>query len=231
MPSGPWEYGRTIKTSASGEWSVNFSMLGQDGEPTVDIVLGMNGGITEYDVDGDNVGYGWHVPNPRITAYLSENRIDTIGWPLDAALDLTITNGGGVPYQETQTPSPWQWDQSVGYANFELGPNFTLAPGQVVTISNGLLIKTLTVIDLYVDAFDPVAKTVSGYSNAESTVRVSVWDEIGSVMEVTPENDGRWVANFNPPPDTFLPWTQGDVTSWDDDGDATSYRINMGKIN
>jgi hypothetical protein len=168
-------------------------------------------------------------PSPWVNAYLSENRIDTIGWPLGVNIFLTII-GGGETYSTVQTPTPWYWDNSVGYANFELGPSFTLKPGQVVTISNGPLTKTLTVMDLYVDLFDPLVRTIAGHSDVNAWVRVNVWTANVGYKDDQADATGSWQVEFDSTK-PFFPWTNGDVTTWDSDGDATVYHFNMGSIN
>ena len=52
----------------------------------------------------------------------------------------------------------------------------------------------------------------------------------GGELLVTPDAFGHWQASYSDYPDPFLPWNNGDVTSWDGDEDATIYRINMGTV-
>jgi len=168
--------------------------------------------------------------SPRINAYLSENRIDTFYWPLGLALNLMVTRLDGITYSASLTPAPWQEDLTVGYANFGLGPDFILEPGQLIEITNGIDTETLIVTDLYVTSFDPIAKIVSGYNAPQAWMEVNIWTENGGMQNVSSDLDGFWQVSYDQASGPFMPWTIGDVTSWDADGDATVARINFGSI-
>jgi hypothetical protein len=214
---------RFATSDENGDWSMS-----PDPEGFV-LAPGVFGWAAEGDEDGDMTRMDWHVPNPWITAHLNEDRVDTTGWELGMDVELTISQDGQLDYQTQQSPSPWQWDDSVGYANFDLGPDFILEPGQVVTISNGIVRKSLTVMDLYVETYDPIGKSVIGHSDAGVYVDVNVWAD-GGWQQVTADGSGLWEAKYDTSSGAFSPNTQGDVTAWDEDGDATMYYFNTGNI-
>jgi len=167
--------------------------------------------------------------SPLITAHLSENRIETSQWPSDASLQLTIM-GGEKPYYASKMPIPYQWDNSIGSANFELGPDFTLAPGQIITVSNGLLTKTLTVMNLYVTSFDFAAKTINGQSSPFTQLGVNIWADGGGYQNVQADENGLWQASYDLSTGPFFPFTHGNVSSLDEDGDINIHLINIGNI-
>ncbi len=165
--------------------------------------------------------------NPTINAFLSENRVDTYGWPLNTTLTLAIN---GTTFPTSPTTVSCSWDISCGYANFDLGSDFTLAPGQNISITDGSTTETLTIMDLYVDLYDPINKTVHGYADPGVKVGVNVWIDNGYQDVWADDTTGSWQASYVTSSGPFLPWTGGDVTTWDEDGDVTVYRINNGNI-
>jgi hypothetical protein len=211
-----------ITVKENGTWIADFSEI-------IDLVSGTWVDSKETDVDGDSTMYGRTGPKPLITAYLSENRIDTNGWELGVPLDITISVDGESKYLTTLTPAPWEWDHSVGYGNLVLGPDFVLESGMLVTISNSDITRSLTVNDLYVTAYDPKEKTVAGHVNPDTLVRVSIWDENGGEQWTTSTN-GEWAVGFDPDKPAFMPWADGDVTAWDEFGNETKSQINVGSI-
>ena len=154
---------------------------------------------------GEGVHHAIAQENPIINSYLSENRIDSWGWISTDTLNLTINYGGAVVHTDSQTPSPWIWEPTVGYANFVLGPGFILKPGQVITISNGTETKSTIVMDLYVDFYDPIAKIVTGYSESNTSVKVNMWFNGGELL-VTPDAFGHWQASYST---TLIPFYRG----------------------
>ena len=222
-----------VPDNATG--NARCTIAGEDGtwhitpeEGGFEFAPGVYGWVGEFDNDGDITRMNWSIPNPTVRALLSENRIETYGWPLDKNLELTIVDGPQ-KYTTSLVTTPCSWDSSCGYASFELGPDFTLAPDQLITVSDGNITKTLNVMDLYVETYDPTLKTVSGHSDQGSNVQVNMWIDGGS-REVITDLSGNWQAVYDTFTDPFLPWYQGDATVSDDDGDSTVYRINYGNI-
>ncbi len=218
---GSW---RNVKTGPDGSWSIDYTQT----DPVEDINPGMNGGIQLYDDDGDQTGYGWSVPNPWINVHLSENMVESAGWMVGESLEMTIT---GTETTYTAVTTPCSWDAFCGTARFELGPSFTLEVGQVVTVTNGDITKSMTVMDLYIDVYDPLAKTVAGHGDPGVRVSVDIWSPDGGHLETKADDSGSWLVTFDGPSESFSPFTDGTATGWDKDGNTTVFRINMGNIN
>jgi hypothetical protein len=166
-------------------------------------------------------------PTPSIKVYLLENWVSAGFWPLDTLLTLTITDGGE-PYTALGTTIPDSWG-TAGFT-FKLGSAFVLQPGQTVTVTDGTTTKVLTVMDLYVDSYNPTEKTIAGHSDPNVIVRVDMWVGSGIYQEVKADGTGSWQVTFDASIDPFSPFTGGTASSLDEDGDITQYQINMGRI-
>ena len=76
-----------------------------------------------------------------------------------------------------------------------------IVPGTVLTVTDGIYTKTLTVAPLTVTAVDPDTDTVSGVADPGSEVHVGhVCDENGCAFRrVTADATGNWLADFSIP--------------------------------
>lgn len=165
-------------------------------------------------------------PTPSITAYLLENRVQAGFFPPNAMLTLEIT-GNDTVYTDYGVAVLDQW--GYGQFTFVLGSAFSLQPGQTVTVTDGTTTKDLTVMDLYVDSYDPVQKTIAGYSKPGSLVQVNIWEQGGLFQAASPDGTtGRWQVAFGASYAPFSPFTSGSASSTDEDGDITQFQINMG---
>jgi hypothetical protein len=215
---------RHVTADGNGNWVADFSVFGDDPDEqnTFDILPGTWVDSQQVDEDSDATMYGMTVPNPSIYAHLNENRVDIFEFPAEDSVEMMIK---GTDVYTTMTGVT----DLNGYANFDLGWSFTLEPGQVITVTNDTITKTLTVMDLYVDSFDPMANTVSGHSDPNVELAVNVWIDNGG-QSVQADASGSWTAAYDTSLGPWFPTTRGDVTSWDGDGDATVYFFNTGMI-
>ena len=135
------------------------------------------------------------------SARFPENEVHGYQFPLGASVTLTIDdpqNGVGVDYTDTQTVGVADWDSNQTWVRFALDA-FTLEPGQLVSMTDGITTKTHTVTDLTVTTIDPVADTIAGTAEPGSQV------EIGWICEenkcafrrVITNGSGHWLADFS----------------------------------
>jgi hypothetical protein len=195
----------SVASDGSGKWTADFSSQ-------IDLNYLSDGGSRQVDSDGDSTGVWW--ATPRIQVAPDDNWVQSwMPWTPGTTITLTIKDGVDVVYTDSQTTD------AEGRFNFNLwNGNFNLQYGQVVTVSDGTITKTHTVMPLYVDKVDLAADTVSG--RAESNKSVEVWVNGGDWKAVTPEGSGSWIADFSGTSD--LTWqTDGGSRQWDEDGDAT----------
>ncbi len=166
--------------------------------------------------------------NPWINVHLLENGVDSHGWPDNSTLTLTI-DGGIDPYTIQPPVIEDPWGNTYGFS-VKLGTAFGLNPGQIVSVSNGITTQTMTVMDLYVDSYNPTEKTIAGHSDPNVVVRVDMWVGSGISQEVTADETGSWEVQFDASVDPFSPFIGGTAASSDEDGDVTQYQINMGRM-
>ena len=96
--------------------------------------------------------------------------------------------------EATVGPAPWDPNDIMAYFNFwEL---YDLKPGDVVSLSDGLIDRTYTVEDLAVTSVDMEVDTISG--TAEVGAVVHVWPHAFPEYELQPTTgeDGTWQADF-----------------------------------
>ena len=222
---------RSVQADAAGDWSIDYKVPDTNSPaPAEDIVIGMRVGIHESDPDGDFSSYPWTVPDPKINVHLTENRVETNGWPVGVPLALKISGGGGPDYTANLTTIRDALGR-FGYANFLLDPAFRLVPGQTVTVKSADLTKTMTPMDLYVTAFDSRAKTITGRGPVGARVVVGIWVGSGDHLEVLVDSSGVWQADFSDFATQYMPYNDGIAWSLDGNGNTTSFHYNLWKIN
>ncbi|MGD8998366.1 MAG: hypothetical protein PVH80_09670, partial [Anaerolineae bacterium] len=110
-------------------------------------------------------------------------------WTPGATISLTIEDGSGVVYADSQTAD------GDGNFHFDLWDVFDLQRGHVVTVSDGTTTKTHTAFDLFVDGINVAADTVSG--RADAGTEVEVWVHGNGGLTVTADGSGNWTADFS----------------------------------
>lgn len=195
--------GFQIQADGSGYWLADFAGI-------TDLDYASSGGAQQADAEGDSTFVGWS--SPRFQVAPDDNWVQADGrWTPGATISLTVEDGSGVVYADTQVADEHGW------FNFDLWP-FDLERGHLVTVSDGITTKTHTVIDLYVDGVNVTADTVFGRGLAGVDVEVWVHDD-GNVV-VTPDGSGNWVADFSGITDLTYR-SDGGSQQRDEDGDST----------
>jgi DNA-binding beta-propeller fold protein YncE len=177
-----------------------------------DLTYLSDGGSQQMDDDGDSTGVWWSAPRFQVAP-----EDDWIGswsrWTPEATISLTIEDGTGVIYSDSQTAD------SHGNFNFNLWEIFDVQRGHVVTISDGTISKTHTVTNLFVDGVDVTADTVFG--RAAPGTSVDAWVNGNGILTTTADGTGDWTADFSGMTDlTYL--SDGGSQQMDDDGDFTN---------
>lgn len=129
-----------------------------------------------------------------------------------ASITLTVEEGGDIVYSDTQMAD------ADGNFNFNFGGSFNMQRGQVVTVSDGTITKSHTVMNLYVDGVNVTADTVFGRAAADSNVEV--WVHGDGNLNVIADGSGNWTADFSDQTD-LTTLSDGGSQQFDDDGDAT----------
>jgi hypothetical protein len=202
-----WVHGNgSVNATAdgSGNWIADFSGI-------TDLTFFSDGGSQQTDDDGDSTGVWW--ASPRFQVAPDDEWVQSSSpWTPGATISLTIEDGSGVVYADSQTADVH------GNFHFGLWDVFDLQRGHVVTVSDGTTTKTHTVTNLFVDSVDVTADTVSG--RADAGTDVAVWVHGNGSVNATADSAGNWLADFSGITDlTFF--SDGGSQQTDGDGDST----------
>lgn len=223
--NGCYNYDPDPIVDGSGIWTVDFTGI-------YDIVHGTWVDSSQNDEDGDGTYYGQHVPNPRINARLNENAVEAYEFLGGTNVTLQI--------DDPNTPEPVDYTASQ-YAyytgnlyntnlRFDLN-GFILAVGHIITVSDGITTKTLTVESLNVTGWNVPADTISGTAPASADVWFDLWADTGTLTRhFTADAGGGWTADYSAFGDEdfeqnkydVVNGTNGEVRVDDADGDSTS---------
>jgi len=194
----------TVAADGSGHWTADFSGM-------TDLTFLSDGGSQQVDGDGDATGVWW--ASPRFQVSPDGDGVMSWGsWTSGATISLTIEDGSGVVYSDSQTAG------THGNFHFDLWGVFDLERGHVVTVSDGTTTKTHSVADLFVDGVDVTADTVFGRANANTDIEV--WVHGDGNLTVTADGSGNWTADFSGITD-LTGFSDGGSQQTDADGDAT----------
>jgi len=196
--------GLTATADGAGNWTADFSGI-------TDLTYLSDGGSQQTDNDGDSTWVWW--AGPRFQVAPVDDWVQSwTRWTPGATISLTIEDGSGVVYSDSQAAD------ADGNFNFNLWDLFDIERGHVVTISDGSTTKTHTVTNLFVDGVDVVGDEIFGRANAGTNV--DVWVHGDGNLTVTDDGAGNWTADFSGMTDlTYL--SDGGSQQTDDDGDST----------
>ncbi|MFZ5920951.1 MAG: BMP family ABC transporter substrate-binding protein [Chloroflexota bacterium] len=151
-------------------------------------------------------------------------------WPLGDLVTLTVDNdadpGNGTLYTgiDTSHVAPWNPDSTA----VEYEVPFNLQVGHVMTMSDGIVTKTMTVVDIAVTSVDPVQDTVFGTAPAGWEVNIDLHNS-GGRRHTVADGNGNWTADFahaglqEDEQDIvdLVPGISGNAYTPDSDGDST----------
>jgi hypothetical protein len=189
-----------VVPTPAGSWSVSF-----EGEWDL---LASTGVVTRTDADGDQTVVT--TPAPEVVTDPMSDRI----WAMDFAkgdISLTITRSGGIVFQRTVATQNvisggWRlrdmWVQPIGtldrptMALFDLKGLFDIQAGDVITASDAVTSRTITVDDLTIDSADAATDTVTGHATRD--VAFNLNDGQGYWGYGTTPVNGQYSFFFNP---------------------------------
>ena len=191
---------RDETADANGDWFTDFSVPGeQDWEQeTADLQTESWIDSSAQDDDGDQVMSGWYVNGYTLHAVPTHPEIHGHDWPTGADVTLTIDDdndpNNGVLYTRTKNADDDPW---CGYPCFDLAGVFDLQVGQYVTMTDGVVTKTVHVSVLKITEVDREHDILRGTADPGSRVAVNIWSQDGLARYVTTGADGTWVADFS----------------------------------
>ncbi|MBI3738362.1 MAG: PhnD/SsuA/transferrin family substrate-binding protein, partial [Chloroflexi bacterium] len=227
-------FNRHVNADQNGNWLADFAHPGVEGDEQdiFDIVRGTWVDSQQNDEDNDRTLFGQNIPNPYIEASPNGHWVHGRGWPLGTQLTMTIT-GPGVNYTTTAVmgQAPWNpGDPNDIVADFAIPGDMNIEAGQVITVTDGSVEKTLTVSSLNITGVNLQTDSVSGTASANTQVQVCANLPDRCIQRfVTADNDGKWSANYHEAgvspddPDTFdiQPGSNGWAAEYDEDSDRT----------
>ena len=220
----------------SGDWSVDFSVVGtQPEEQTLcDLGPGSTGEALEPDEDADHTDVDWRIPDPHLSAQPLNDVVNGWqDWELGATAILTIDDPGtGINPDHTDTTPVvvHPGDPNMTWFHFEFSGVYDLKPGDIVTVTDSTHTESVVVTPVEVTSADAASDTVSGTAE----IGTYVYTEICDISDCYRRHElvdggGNWTADFSVPGDEpgedttydLQPGDSGNTIQWDDDGDET----------
>jgi hypothetical protein len=225
---------RTAHPGKDGLWTVDFSTPGStlSEQQTYDISRGSAGSAEVYDEDFDSIVVNWRDCN--LNVQVDEHQVSGFDWFLGEILTLKIDDphtGDDPDYTASQAVfngGPENPGQTV--IDFRLGAAYDIQPGDEVSLSDGMVTRTLVVTPPGTIHIDVDTNVASGTTLPNQ--RVFIGGKIGE-RYAQADNNGRWSADFNArgqapsaidsPAEDFKPGAAGSYGESDTDGDRSIY--------
>jgi fibronectin type 3 domain-containing protein len=220
---------RAVRENGMFYLYVDGEMIGSAGDPlfitqfgaptqAVDI-------ITVGSVILDNVEVRAAGSSTFIGAFPIGERVEVINWDLNANMQLTIDDPG-TPQNPDYSASIDTSPENVFGNILNVTTNFDIRSGQIVTVTDGVTTRSLTVADLSITGLNLAADTVSGTGDIGTMVNVYAHPAGGGTVsrfEAPAGPTGSWTADFSTGPDT-LNLDSGvnfEINQYDPEGDFT----------
>ena len=159
---------------------------------------------------GVSTGFFWSpLPppaEPTLYAEINFEWVDGWNWPLDNWVTLTIQESEeGEPIYEATNQVGLQDGDNQTYVRFDFWEEgFNLEPGHVVTLTDGITIKTHTVLNIGITQVNVTDNTVTGFAQRGTDLVVSAHDPCWTNVTVTADGDdytedeyAYWFADFD----------------------------------
>jgi phosphonate transport system substrate-binding protein len=174
-----------------GAWFADFGAEGYDVHDVTDA------NVEVWDEDGDGTIVHFDIPTLHVVPAYPE--VHGHGWPTIETATLIIGDPAAPDYTSSKPVNDDPW---CGDPCFDLsGGVFTILPGQVVTLTDGAITKTVHVTSLMITSVDPISEKVYGTADAGSEVWVNIYSGGGSTRHITADSSGNWFADFSVPGD------------------------------
>ena len=156
-------------------------------------------GRAEIRVEGNNsTNVDWCIPNPVFTAFPEQDYIEGWNWSLGDNIHMTIDDPASdlnPDFEKDQPVDVTPWDPNGAWVTFNFAGEYNMKPGDVVTLSDGVTTRTLTIQNLALTRVEIQQDSVSGTADVGAVVHAWVHGYGRSEMVLTVE-DGTWMARF-----------------------------------
>lgn len=226
---------RYVWADAGGDWTADYSVVGVQPEEqtTCDVGPGSYGEVMEPDAENDHTDIDWSIPNPRIGTRLRTQNVEGWEWPLGATVTVEIDDPltpSNPDASDSATVIAAPWNPSERWFNIEFYGIYQIKPGDVISASDGVTTKVLTVTNYQITDINYAADTVGGTADPGSVVDLWTCDISGCYNRTeTASGGGTWLADFGVVGDQdweqttydIAPGTEGDSAQWDAEQDGT----------
>jgi len=161
-----------------------------------------------------------YINGPGIRAHPVWDNVDAWWWPEDRILTLTVDDPNTPKNPDIKMKKSGA-DKYAGTVWFDLA-GYDLKPGDFVTLSDGLLTKTLTVSSLTIDYVDVDIDIVYGTADPGVDLRLP-YTSMG--VSVTTDEYGYWFADLGSVGFDVQPGMTIIAEEYDNDGDLTSFEF------
>jgi len=146
--------------------------------------------------------FGLEVPNASFGVRANVEQVHAWNFALDSTLTLTIDDPStpiDPDYSTSQIVNEVPEDPNSTYVYFDLNGIYNIYAGNVVTLSDGFVTKTLTVTNLIIIGFDNGNGKVSGRAQPGARIEVFACDQGCTPRYVYVKENGWWLADFAHP--------------------------------
>jgi hypothetical protein len=233
-------YNRHLTSDAiTGQWQADFAHVGpgDDEQDIIDIVRGTWADSSQNDYDGDSTMDGRNVPNPRFAVRANEERVEGWEWTDGSTVTIQIDhNGDGTPeISRTAAVGPAPWNPNEIRFEYDFRGQYDIQVGDVVSVTDGVILKSTIVTSLAFSAVNLASDTVAGA--ASPGVNVNIWacepneGPCHNRHLVANPTTGVWLADFahvgvGSDEQTLADLVRGiwiDSEEFDADSDSTMY--------
>jgi hypothetical protein len=224
---------RNFQADIDGNWLLDYSQPGSEGQQTEDIAPGSSGTVNAPDDDGDNTSVNWNLPNPHFGVRANDDRVEGWEWPNGATVTIEIERDGTLEITRTAVVGPAPWNPDEIRFDYNFGGEFDIQVGDVLTVTHEGTTKSIIVTRHSITGINITTDIVYGVSDPD--VRVDVWACDGNGCynrhAITDDVSGEWQVDFSQlgsePHEqdviNIVPGTWVDSEQRDQDGDKTMF--------
>jgi hypothetical protein len=161
-----------------------------------------------------------YIYGPGIRAHPAWDNVDAWWWPEDRTLTLTIDDPNTRKNPDVKMKKSGG-DKYAGTVWFELA-GYDLKSGDFITLTDGLLTKTLVVSTLTITSVDVELDRVYGFAEPNAALRLPYTSE---GISITSDSDGNWFADLGGYGYDIQPGETMIAEEYENDGDLTSFEF------
>ncbi len=185
----------SLVADENGDWSVDFT-------PIYNLTYGSWVDSSQTDADGDSTMFGWNFPNPSVQVRPNDNTIEGQEWTLGDTITITVDDPGTTSSPDVTTTAVVyqpEWNANERRFDVSLNGTYDIKTGDVVTATDGTVLKTTTVTSLAFTEVDIDTDVVTGVAQAGSSVDIWTCDYANCYNydpDPVADENGDWSVDF-----------------------------------